>query len=194
MKKNKRSRYLKRNFVEEREERREKRETRNAENNIIECEEHELALLESRVDGLGENNRSDVLQTEIDDSNDDVNCIRACNETTPRNGNNCSSSVHEEKNKNRLHVEAPDNIRGRKKKKVSVKDPRGGVDDQLIEAIRNDVSPTEHLPRMHIQDENTGRHAVHLASVTLAIVCVFMVCHSIKWIPNFYEMIMVRVY
>ena len=33
---------------------------------------------------------------------------------------------------------------------------------------------------------------MELAWVTLAIVFVFIICHSVKWIANFYEMIMVR--
>ena len=47
-------------------------------------------------------------------------------------------------------------------------------------------------PRIHTSVEtNRGRNVVELAWVTLAIVFIFMICHSIKWIANFYEMIMV---
>ena len=50
-----------------------------------------------------------------------------------------------------------------------------------------------HLPRIHTHnDTSSGRNVVGLAWVTLAIVFIFMICHSIKWIANFYEMIMVR--
>ena len=44
-------------------------------------------------------------------------------------------------------------------------------------------------PRIHLK--HGGKNMVGLAWVTLAIVMVFMICHSIKWIANFYEMIMV---
>ena len=44
-------------------------------------------------------------------------------------------------------------------------------------------------PRIH--QKHGGKNMVGLAWVTLAIVMVFMICHSIKWIANFYEMIMV---
>ena len=49
-------------------------------------------------------------------------------------------------------------------------------------------------PRIHTSVEtNRGRNVVELAWVTLAIVFIFMICHSIKWIANFYEMIMVMI-
>jgi hypothetical protein len=34
---------------------------------------------------------------------------------------------------------------------------------------------------------------IMLAKVSLVIVFVFIVCHSIKWIPNIYELIQVRI-
>jgi hypothetical protein len=68
---------------------------------------------------------------------------------------------------------------------------------------RNNIELTEESstssvqcqPRIHTHnDSNTGRNVVELAWVTLAIVFIFMICHSIKWIANFYEMIMVSYY
>ena len=57
----------------------------------------------------------------------------------------------------------------------------------------DNISSEKCLPRIHTyNDMSTGRNMVGLAWVTLAIVFVFMICHSIKWIANFYEMIMVR--
>ena len=47
------------------------------------------------------------------------------------------------------------------------------------------------LPRIHRRNDDMGRNVVGLAWVTLAIVLVFMICHSIKWIPNFYELVKV---
>ena len=41
--------------------------------------------------------------------------------------------------------------------------------------------------------ENASRRAsLVMAQVSLAIVFVFIVCHSIKWIPNVYELLQVR--
>ena len=52
-------------------------------------------------------------------------------------------------------------------------------------------SVQHHQPRIH-QQEGVTKNLVGLAWITLAIALVFMICHSIKWIANFYEMIMVR--
>ena len=56
-----------------------------------------------------------------------------------------------------------------------------------------DTTSAKYQPRIHIQgNSNSGRSMVVLSWVNLAIVFVFMFCHSIKWIANFYEMMMVR--
>ena len=60
---------------------------------------------------------------------------------------------------------------------------------QLEEECSDSVQ--HHQPRIH-QQEGVTKNLVGLAWVTLAIALVFMICHSIKWIANFYEMIMVR--
>ena len=61
-----------------------------------------------------------------------------------------------------------------------------------IEINEQHNSSRQCQPRIHTSVEtNRGRNVVELAWVTLAIVFIFMICHSIKWIANFYEMIMV---
>ena len=47
-------------------------------------------------------------------------------------------------------------------------------------------------PRIHQHGANERRQAqVHMAKVSIIIVAIFIVCHSIKWVPNIYEMIFV---
>ena len=60
---------------------------------------------------------------------------------------------------------------------------------QLEEECSDSVQ--HHQPRIH-QQEGFTKNLVGLAWITLAIALVFMISHSIKWIANFYEMIMVR--
>ena len=61
-----------------------------------------------------------------------------------------------------------------------------------IEVDEDHNSSRQCQPRIHTSLEtNRGRNVVELAWVTLVIVFIFMICHSIKWIANFYEMIMV---
>merc|ERR1712141_581565 len=42
-----------------------------------------------------------------------------------------------------------------------------------------------------VPDDRNRRKDIVLAKVSLAIVFVFIVCHSIKWIPNIYELMQV---
>jgi hypothetical protein len=47
----------------------------------------------------------------------------------------------------------------------------------------------------HSGDPETAQNRkknIILSKVSLAIVFVFIVCHSIKWIPNIYELLQVR--
>ena len=47
-------------------------------------------------------------------------------------------------------------------------------------------------PRIHQHGVDERRQAqVHMAKVSIIIVAIFVVCHSIKWVPNIYEMIFV---
>ena len=47
-------------------------------------------------------------------------------------------------------------------------------------------------PRIHQHGADERRQAqVHMAKVSIIIVAIFIVCHSIKWVPNIYEMIFV---
>ena len=47
-------------------------------------------------------------------------------------------------------------------------------------------------PRIHQRGLDERRQAqVHMAKVSIIIVAIFVVCHSIKWVPNIYEMIFV---
>ena len=39
---------------------------------------------------------------------------------------------------------------------------------------------------------NRSRKEMGIAKISLTIAVVFIVCHSIKWIPNIHEIIMVR--
>ena len=39
---------------------------------------------------------------------------------------------------------------------------------------------------------NRSRKEIGIAKISLTIAVVFIVCHSIKWIPNIHEIIMVR--
>ena len=61
------------------------------------------------------------------------------------------------------------------------------------ESIGDDV---QCQPRIHTKgkSDSSGKNVVVLAWVTLVIVFVFIVCHSIKWIANFYEMMMVSLH
>ena len=171
MKRNKEARYLKRNFVKRRRERQEIE----TENRTIEGEEHELAQIDPRARKPSERKRDDIPKRDIRDLSFDTNCIQECEENS-KNGNQ-SSKFFDDK----------------RKKQASFKLDLA-VDDRIREAIRNDLSPSDRgLPRIHGQDENAGRDVVRLAWVTLAIVFVFIICHSIKWIPNFYEMIIVKI-
>ena len=64
--------------------------------------------------------------------------------------------------------------------------------ESSVELEEDSVNLVQHYhPRIHLA-VGAGKNMVGLAWVTLAIVLVFMICHSIKWIANFYEMIMVR--
>ena len=66
------------------------------------------------------------------------------------------------------------------------------ANESSVELEEDSVNLVQHYhPRIHLKD-GAGKNMVGLAWVTLAIVLVFMICHSIKWIANFYEMIMVR--
>ena len=170
MKRNKEARYLKKNFVKRR---RERQETGNRENRTIEREEHELVQLEPRARRPSENKRDDVPKHDIRDSSDDTNCILECKENS-KNGNQFSKLFDDKKGEG-VKLEL-------------------AVDDRIKEVTRNDLTPSGMgLPRIHGQDENAGRDVVRLAWVTLAIVFVFIICHSIKWIPNFYEIVMVKI-
>ena len=42
------------------------------------------------------------------------------------------------------------------------------------------------------ESASNRRASLVMAQVSLAIVFVFIVCHSIKWIPNVYELLQVR--
>ena len=42
------------------------------------------------------------------------------------------------------------------------------------------------------ESQANRRASLVMAQVSLAIVFVFIVCHSIKWIPNVYELLQVR--
>ena len=47
-------------------------------------------------------------------------------------------------------------------------------------------------PRIHQHGVDERRQAqVHMAKVSIIIVAIFIICHSIKWVPNIYEMIFV---
>ena len=47
-------------------------------------------------------------------------------------------------------------------------------------------------PRIHQAGVDERRQAqVHMAKISIIIVAIFIVCHSIKWIPNIYEMMFV---
>ena len=49
-------------------------------------------------------------------------------------------------------------------------------------------------PRIHQHGADERRQAqVHMAKVSIIIVAIFIVCHSIKWVPNIYEMIFVSI-
>ena len=49
-------------------------------------------------------------------------------------------------------------------------------------------------PRIHQHGLDERRQAqVHMAKVSIIIVAIFVVCHSIKWVPNIYEMIFVSI-
>ena len=81
----------------------------------------------------------------------------------------------------------------RKKSSIVFGGIRNTNNIELTEDIQN--SSVQCQPRIHTHnDSSTGRNVVELAWVTLAIVFIFIICHSIKWIANFYEMIMVRYY
>ena len=45
-----------------------------------------------------------------------------------------------------------------------------------------------------VPDDRNRRKDIVLSKVSLAIVFVFIVCHSIKWIPNIYELLQVKMY
>ena len=47
-------------------------------------------------------------------------------------------------------------------------------------------------PRIHQAGVEERRQTqVHMAKISIIIVAIFIVCHSIKWIPNIYEMMFV---
>lgn len=60
--------------------------------------------------------------------------------------------------------------------------------------MRRKVKNTKRLlqPRIHQQGEEQGRQGqVDMAKISLIIVLISIICHSIKWIPNIYEMVWV---
>ena len=42
---------------------------------------------------------------------------------------------------------------------------------------------------MSVQGDQTKKNEVALAKVSLTIVLIFILCHSVKWIPNIYELL-----
>ena len=47
-------------------------------------------------------------------------------------------------------------------------------------------APSSHAPDLH---NSTKKNEIALAKVGLTIVLIFILCHSVKWIPNIYELV-----
>lgn len=136
-------------------------------------DEHELAQPESSVIKRGLSEKNDLRVNGVNDS-DDFICICECNEH-PTNSTSCSNTTQQENRKQEVTLEI-----------------LPLVTDTKAEAKDNDLTPTKkHRLRIH-GGRSTGKNVVHLAWVTLAIVFVFIICHIIRWIPNFYEMMTVK--
>ena len=57
---------------------------------------------------------------------------------------------------------------------------------------RNKTTSEISQPRIHQHGVDERRQAqVHMAKVSIIIVAIFVTCHSVKWVPNIYEMIFV---
>lgn len=146
----------------------------------------------------------------------DLKLIKSCNLTSSNRGsldqgyqqtdksneNNDALENHETetinsmmKRKKKISID-PESLK-EKRRPSCLKQFHGERKTSTIVSIENDedhVSLRQCQPRIHTsQETNRGKNVVELAWITLAIVFVFMICHSIKWIANFYEMIMVSI-
>ena len=135
--------------------------------------------------------RASILKFSIyDDNEHNFDLIRKC---TNSNDNDNAPLRHSDSTKikvleNPIREEhTPDEITHR----FSSPDTMPNIANEISVQLEEDSSKlVQHYhPRIHLKDG--GKNMVGLAWVTLAIVMVFMICHSIKWIANFYEMIMV---
>ena len=64
-------------------------------------------------------------------------------------------------------------------------------DNRTKNASEDQPEEEQFLPRMHCREDKAERNVVGLAWITLIIVFVFIICQSVKLIPNFYEMVKV---
>ena len=207
MKKNKQSRrYVKRRFVKENNTFKDPDLNEEIELNLISNNKTDSKKGSKRGSRKTLNSFDSVLSNESNGHVNIANSNHATNVSTfeiVHQNDKCNDlikTVNEGTTKKKVYkkvsLQVDDDITNEGPKKLSIKLLAGARKTSRIgltdETKETDETSQRCEPRIHtFNDSRAGRNVVGLAWVTLTIVFIFMICHSIKWIANFYEMMKV---